>query len=177
MSLRLIEIVLPPGYLNVAEGLIREQNPIDLWDEEITQGRIRIKVLIPTEQTEQLMDTLEKRFYKIDGFRMVLFAVEASIPRPEKEEKSHKKSGESKIEKSGKIGTRLPREELHSDVEKMIEFSWIYIVLIVLSSVVAAVGLLRNNVVFIIGAMVIAPVLGPNVALSLGTTLGDGDLS
>jgi len=33
------------------------------------------------------------------------------------------------------------------------------------------------NVVFIIGAMVIAPALGPNVALSLGTTLGDGDLS
>jgi uncharacterized hydrophobic protein (TIGR00341 family) len=177
MSLRLIEIVLPPGYLNVAEGLIREQNPIDLWDEEITQGRMRIKVLVPTEQTEHLMDTLEKRFYKIDGFRMMLFAVEASIPRPEKEAKTPRKSGKTKVEKSGKIGTRLPREELYSDVEKMIKLSWIFIVLIVLASVVAAVGMLRNNVVFIIGAMVIAPALGPNVALSLGTTLGDGDLS
>jgi len=177
MSLRLIEIVLPPGYLNVAEGLIREQNPIDLWDEEITQGRIRIKALVPTEKTEQLMDTLEKRFYKIDGFRMVLFAVEASIPRPEKEEKAPKKSGETKVEKSRIIGTRISREELYSDVEKMTKLSWIFIVLIVLASVVAALGMLRNNVIFIIGAMVIAPVLGPNVALSLGTTLGDGDLS
>ncbi len=41
----------------------------------------------------------------------------------------------------------------------------------------AAIGILRNNVVFIIGAMVIAPVLGPNVALSLGTTLGDVHLT
>jgi uncharacterized hydrophobic protein (TIGR00341 family) len=32
-------------------------------------------------------------------------------------------------------------------------------------------------VVFIIGAMVIAPALGPNVGLSLGTTLGDINLS
>ena len=136
MSLRLIEIVLSPGYLNVAEGLIREQNPIDMWDEKITQGRIRIK-----------------------------------------EEKTPKKSGETKVDKSGKIGTRISREELYSDVEKMTKLSWIFIVLIVLASVVAAVGMLRNNVVFIIGAMVIAPALGPNVALSLGTTLGDGDLS
>jgi uncharacterized hydrophobic protein (TIGR00341 family) len=177
MSLRLIEIVLPPGYLSVAEGLIREQNPIDLWDEEITQGWIRIKVLVPTEKTEQLMDTLEKRFYKIDGFRLVLFAVEASIPRPEKEEKTPKKLGETKVEKSRIIGTRISREELYSDVEKMTKLSWIFIVLIVLASVVAALGMLRNNVIFIIGAMVIAPALGPNVALSLGTTLGDGDLS
>jgi uncharacterized membrane protein len=46
-----------------------------------------------------------------------------------------------------------------------------------LSSVVAAVGLLRNDLAVIIGAMVIAPLLGPNVALSLATTLGDTDLA
>jgi uncharacterized hydrophobic protein (TIGR00341 family) len=38
---------------------------------------------------------------------------------------------------------------------------------------VAAVGLYYNSVAIIIGAMVIAPLLGPNVALSLATTLGD----
>ena len=43
----------------------------------------------------------------------------------------------------------------------------------ILSAVVAAVGLLRNDVAVIIGAMVIAPLLGPNVAMSLATTLGD----
>jgi uncharacterized hydrophobic protein (TIGR00341 family) len=35
------------------------------------------------------------------------------------------------------------------------------------------VGLLRDNVAVIIGAMVIAPLLGPNVALALASTLGD----
>ena len=38
---------------------------------------------------------------------------------------------------------------------------------------VAAIGLYYNSVAIIIGAMVIAPLLGPNVALALGTTLGD----
>ena len=47
----------------------------------------------------------------------------------------------------------------------------------VLSSIVASIGILNNNVAVIIGAMVIAPLLGPNVALSLATVLGDIDLA
>lgn len=45
--------------------------------------------------------------------------------------------------------------------------------MVVLSAIVAAIGVLNNNVAVIIGAMVIAPFLGPNMALSLATTLGD----
>lgn len=45
-----------------------------------------------------------------------------------------------------------------------------------LSVIVAAIGLIRNDLAVIIGAMVIAPLLTPNVALALSTTLGDTDL-
>ncbi|MEK9629774.1 MAG: TIGR00341 family protein, partial [Nitrospinota bacterium] len=37
-------------------------------------------------------------------------------------------------------------------------------------------GLLENNVAVVIGAMVIAPLLGPNIALALGAALGDMQL-
>ena len=71
---------------------------------------------------------------------------------------------------------RVSREELYADAEKTARFSSVFIVLTILSALVASFGILRNDVVFIIGAMVIAPVLGPNVALSLATTLGDIEL-
>jgi uncharacterized hydrophobic protein (TIGR00341 family) len=45
--------------------------------------------------------------------------------------------------------------------------------MVVLSTIVAAVGLYYNSVAIIIGAMVIAPLLGPNMAMSLATALGD----
>ncbi len=45
-----------------------------------------------------------------------------------------------------------------------------------LATIVAAIGLIENNVAVIIGAMVIAPLLGPNLALSLATALGDVSL-
>ncbi len=41
----------------------------------------------------------------------------------------------------------------------------------------AAIGILRDDFIVIIGAMVIAPLLGPNAGLALATTLGDLDLA
>jgi uncharacterized hydrophobic protein (TIGR00341 family) len=178
MPLRLIEIILPKRCLGEAEGLIQENDSLDFWTEAIEDERMHIKVLILTEKTEPLMDALEERFDRIDGFRMILLSVEATIPRPESEEK---KPPESRGKEAGKDAEkkrkRVSREELYSDINEMTKLSWIFIILLILASVVASEGILRNNVVFIIGAMVIAPLLGPNVALSLGTTLGDGALS
>lgn len=45
--------------------------------------------------------------------------------------------------------------------------------LVILSAIVAAIGLIENDVAVVIGAMVITPLLEPNLALSLGTALGD----
>ncbi len=49
--------------------------------------------------------------------------------------------------------------------------------MVLLSTVIAAIGLLRDDGTIIIGSMVIAPLLGPNMALSLATTLGDTTLA
>ena len=48
--------------------------------------------------------------------------------------------------------------------------------MVTLSTVVATIGLIENNVAVVIGAMVIAPLLGPNIAFSLATALGDTKL-
>ena len=53
----------------------------------------------------------------------------------------------------------------------------VIVMLVLLSTIVAAVGLLADNVAVVIGAMVIAPLLGPNLAQALGVALGDRRLA
>jgi uncharacterized hydrophobic protein (TIGR00341 family) len=65
---------------------------------------------------------------------------------------------------------------LYKGVEKNSHLDTGFVLLVVLSTIVAAVGLIKDNVAVIIGAMVIAPLLGPNLALGLGTALGDVSL-
>lgn len=70
-------------------------------------------------------------------------------------------------------GQRVNREELYANALDSSELTFGFLLLVALSAVVAAVGLTRDNLPVVIGAMVIAPLLGPNVALAVGTTFGD----
>ena len=49
--------------------------------------------------------------------------------------------------------------------------------LIALSSIIAVIGLAINNVIVVIGAMVIAPMLGPFISSSFGIVVGDTKIS
>jgi uncharacterized hydrophobic protein (TIGR00341 family) len=97
----------------------------------------------------------------------VLLPVEAVLPRPAALE-----APDGKPRKS----TSATREELYNQIEKGARLDGNFLILVFLSTLVAAIGLLEDNVAVVVGAMVIAPLLGPNVALSFATTLGDRDL-
>lgn len=178
MSLRLIEIFLPEGYSRVVTEALEKLDVLDVWQETDEENRVHMKILVSTGQTETVLDLLEKNYSHMAGFRIILLPVEATLPRPKQEEQTQ---GESKApiptKKSISRFIRVSREELYSDIEKTVRLSWVFIAMVFFSSLVASLGILRNNVVFIIGAMVIAPLLGPNVALSFATTLGDIGLS
>jgi uncharacterized hydrophobic protein (TIGR00341 family) len=70
----------------------------------------------------------------------------------------------------------VSREELYADLTEGLGITGQFLVMVALAAIVAAIGLYRDSATVIIAAMVIAPLLKPNLALSLGTTLGDLDL-
>jgi len=178
MSLRLIEMFLPEGYKNVLTEALEELEVMDFWQELVEGDRVHMKILVSTGKTEAVLDLLESRYSHLEGFRVILLPVEASIPRLKPETKARVETQAMSSSKQAiSRWIRISREELYADIEKTVGISWVFFAMVFLSSVVASVGILRNNVVFIIGAMVIAPILGPNVALSLATTLGDVGLS
>jgi uncharacterized hydrophobic protein (TIGR00341 family) len=177
MALRLIEIYLPASEKDRAEQILKDHQTLGTWQAGLRDNQILIRLLLPTEETGAILDLMEKHFATVEGFRIVLLPVEASIPRPqlkEEEAKAQEVQAEEKPEK--KIGG-ISREELYEDIQKTSKLSWVFLVYVILASLVATIGLLRDNVVIIIGAMVIAPLLGPNVALSFATTLADVDLA
>lgn len=71
---------------------------------------------------------------------------------------------------------RISREEVIEEVNDSLRTSQIHYTLVLLSTIVATGGMLRDSPAIVIGAMVIAPLIGPNIALSLGTTLADFQL-
>ena len=176
MAQRLVKIILPEEYGKDAQELLRGQEPLSFWQEESADGNSVISVLTESGNSEKIMDIFEKRYSSVSGFQIVLLPVEASIPRTDTPEGELLAPSQINTKTEEKISTRISREELYSDVVDSTRLSSIFVLMTILSTVVVAIGLLKNNVAVIIGAMVIAPFLGPNVALALSTNLADEKL-
>jgi uncharacterized hydrophobic protein (TIGR00341 family) len=185
---RLIEMILPESELENLKEVLKDQRPMNLWvqplteiwiypegDEEakLVENGILIKMLLQEGDTEKLLDTLERKFSQSKGFRINLLSLSASVPLPQALEAPQAKEVEKKDENESE---RISRQELYSIIENNAKVSMVYLGLMAFSSIVAAIGLLGNNPVVIIGAMVIAPLLGPIMALSLAITIADRSL-
>jgi len=174
--LRLIEMIIPEDKEDESRDLLKDDEKVlEFWCEDITENKILFKILVDAEKSQTVIDKLKDNFSHFDTFRLLLFHVEASIPDQYGDEKEKKKKKKEKDE--GKETKGVSREEIYADVKDQSNLTSVYLLLIVLSSIVAAIGVVRNEVAVIVGAMVIAPMLGPNVGLSLATTLADFDLA
>lgn len=182
MSLRLIEILVPAPSEGAIDAVLEEQTTLATWTTRLPEDSVRISVLTSGDATKAVMEALDERVSDITDARVLLLSVEATLPRPEEiqaEEaaKTPSQPGEEDEEDASAATGRLSTAELYQDVLGMSQMSSYYIGLVLLSTLVAAMGLLRGSTVVIIGAMVIAPLIGPNVGLSLATTLADGRLA
>jgi uncharacterized hydrophobic protein (TIGR00341 family) len=172
MALRLIEMVIPGDKRKEVESSLKDQPVLTYWNEEITDKRTLIKILLSSKETEGVLDFLEEKFASLEDVRIILLSVEASIPREEEAEEEASKE-RPQIKKSEKKINRVSREELYSDINDATSLNTVYLGMIILASIIASVGIYRKNIAVIVGAMIIAPMLGPNMALSLSATLGD----
>ncbi|MEB3214909.1 MAG: TIGR00341 family protein [Nostocales cyanobacterium 94392] len=168
MNLRLIEVYLPQEKSQRLEELITEYASLGVWQKKLENNQLEFKILLSSGEVEPLVDCLVSQFTDVKDFRLLLLPVEASLPRLESSENS--------------VGlpsapTRINREEIYTNVASSIHFSWTQISLLLLSSSIAAVGLVRGSEAVIIGAMVLAPLLKPNMALAVATILGDFTLA
>jgi uncharacterized hydrophobic protein (TIGR00341 family) len=178
MALRLLDVILPEGDLDKLKGVFRTDScrggP---WRYGIEGGRKVVRVLIEAEESARLVDAIEQRCSGTPGFHLIIQSVEAALPRPTEvtPPKPKQKAGRRRSA-FGPMSRGLSREELLTDAMDMSRPTRIFYITVVLSTIVAAVGLLNNNVAAIVGAMVIAPLLGPNIGLALATTLAEGPL-
>jgi uncharacterized hydrophobic protein (TIGR00341 family) len=180
MSLRIIEISAPESAQEKIKELDERYNAIDCWQAarkswlyKKEDPRLTSRILVDVKNQQDMLDALQRAISKNEDWRITLIPVEATLPRPEEPENN---KGQNKLKISDILKGSITREELHSDMTKGATLSVDFLILIILSSIVAGIGLIQSDVAVIIGAMVIAPLLGPNLALAFGAALGDKDL-
>ena len=165
--MRMIEIITDQGHVDTLRGIAAQQELIDIWvghtDED---GRCSTKMLVRPEKQQAVMDALQLLLAKADDTRVLVLPVEATIPRLEESELADEKMN----------SVTRSREEVYQKIVSGAKLDSNFMYMVIMSTIVAAIGLLEDNVAVVIGAMVIAPLLGPNMALAFASTLGEAKL-
>jgi len=169
--MKIIEVITHPEHIETVKNIGDEHGVVDQWHAGLSEGDERqiIRLLVDDKHRQAVMDELQNQLGRYETTRIVVLPVEVTLPPIEADDKENKKEKE-------KTTSSATREELYQSISKNAELNNNFLLLVFLSTIVAAIGLIENNVAVVIGAMVIAPLLGPNIAFALGATLGDTEL-
>lgn len=160
--MKLIEVIAAKGSIATVSTIAEKYKARDFrLGREGEDGRLVMRMLVADEKVQSVLDALQTVLGAQPTARIIVFPVDATLP-----------SGQSQEEKEEDKASTT-REAMYASVDKNARLDVNFVVLVMLSTVVAAIGLVEDNVAVVIGAMVIAPLLGPNLAFGLGTALGD----
>ncbi|MGB0953562.1 MAG: TIGR00341 family protein [Planctomycetota bacterium] len=176
MATRLVQTFVPDTAVEKLDALLEEMPHAKAFRHNLPGATTQYHILIPAEEVSTVLDPLQSAFSSYDDFRAVVLAVETVVPKV-LEPKPSPEAVAAQETKKRKKGKAISREELIDDLEAVAKMDSVHLWMVALSTVVATIGLATDNVAVLIGAMVIAPLLGPNMALALATTLGDTDLA
>lgn len=165
--MRLIEATIPSDKIEKIKAAVEECSPTHFRFSTTEEDKTCVlRAFFAEGGAQALVDKLQEICEGDEsGWRIMVLPVEATAPQPEEDEDS----GEE-VARKEKIALR---EEIYDDVAKGAALNSDFFVLTFASTIVAALGLNADNVAAVIGAMVIAPLLGPILAISFASALGD----
>lgn len=174
MELQMIEIYVPNKDVETFKEKAEEFKVINVWRTRTNDQISLFKILVEKQYTEDILDFLETEHAFSEELHAFLYDISTYLPRVEEEKEDQVEEDEEEEEKDDSVEiTRASRHELYNVVESASHFSVNYRWMLVLSSLVAAAGLINDSAAVVIGAMVIAPLIGPFTALSFAALLGD----
>ncbi|MFA9425719.1 TIGR00341 family protein [Natronorubrum sp. A-ect3] len=168
--MRYLEVTVPKGKRAAVIDILEDEG-IEYVVSDETSGRGYTAVVrfpIPTRAVEPVLDRLRQAGISEDASVVVIDAetVISEEFSTLREQYSH----------GGQAGSRTSRQVLRTKADELTPPFTIYAVMLLISAVVATAGLLADSPAVVIGAMVIAPLLGPALAANVGIVTGDSRL-
>ncbi|RKD97563.1 TIGR00341 family protein [Halopiger aswanensis] len=162
--MRLVEILVPEEKRDAIEETLEDEG-LDFTlvaEESREEPSVVITFPLPAPAVESVLDRLRETGIEEDSYTVV---VEAETVVSE---------GYDELEKRYAQNTaRISREEMQSHAKDLTPQFNTYLVMTIMSVVVATAGLLLDSPAVVVGSMVIAPLIGPALGASVGTVIND----
>ncbi|WP_380679038.1 TIGR00341 family protein [Salinigranum sp. GCM10025319] len=168
--MRLVQVTVPAGKREAVTSTL-DADGVDYVLTDETSGREYTAIVsfpLPTGAVEPVLDDLREAGLERDSFTVVIDAETVVSRRFEKLQEEY--------EENEADTDRISRDELTARARDMAPALVTFVVMTLISTVVATAGLLVDSPAVVVGSMVIAPLIGPAMATSVGTVVDDEEL-
>ncbi|TKX73865.1 TIGR00341 family protein [Halorubrum sp. GN11_10-6_MGM] len=121
---------------------------------------------LPTAAVEPVLDRLREAGIDESTYTVIVAAETVISRRFEALEEEYAEDAEHG-------GDRISREELQAKADDLASGLGTYVLMTVISAVIATAGLLLDSPATVVGSMVIAPLIGPAMSAAIGTVVDD----
>lgn len=176
MTARQVEIFLPESEAERLETVLARHSR-RFWRETVPGRPEKFTCIVQRRYTERLLDDLQEEFGENPDFHAQVSELEAVIP-PLLENAETELLNPERLRPPSTIERffsrdRISTSELYEDIEDSLHVTPTFLLTVFLSSIIAALGMRSGQTAVVIGAMVIAPLLGPTMGVALAATVGD----
>ncbi|MDC3413574.1 TIGR00341 family protein [Aquibacillus sp. 3ASR75-11] len=168
MNFQLIEVYVPKDSLDSFHKKLSDFTVVSHWTSNESEKYSLLRILVRTEYSEQILDFLQREAKYNANLRALLFSLQTYIPQ-QNDDKKKKPESKNEVDEI----TRASRQELYSAVQSSSGITWGFTWFILLAAIVATSGIIKDNQLIVISAMVISPLLGPFTAAGFASVLGD----
>ena len=169
--MRFVQVMVPAGKRETVLAVLDEEG-IDYVVTDETSGREYTAVVsfpLPTNAVEPTLANLREVGIDEDAHTVVVDA-ETVVSR------KFARLQERYDEEEENDNTRIAREEIRERAAELAPEWSNYLIMTVISAVVATAGILIDSPAIVVGSMVIAPLVGPAMATSVGSVVRDDEL-
>ncbi|MFA9426419.1 TIGR00341 family protein [Natronorubrum sp. A-ect3] len=168
--MRYVEVTIPTGRKGAVLDILEDED-IDYIVSDETSDRDYVAVvrfLLPSQAVERTLDRLTEAGISDDA-NIVVFDTQTVLS-------ANFAQLNAKHSRDGSVGDRLSRQELQTRAAGLTPSFPVYAMMTFISAIVATSGLLLDSPAVVVGSMVIAPLIGPALAASVGTVIADTEL-
>jgi uncharacterized hydrophobic protein (TIGR00341 family) len=149
-----------------------DEEGVDYVITDETSGRKYTAVAmfpLPTAAVEPVLERLREAGIDERTYTVIVAAETVISRRFEALEEEYEQESE-------RGGDRISREELQAKADSLASGMGTYVLMTVISAVIATAGLLLDSPATVVGSMVIAPLIGPAMSAAIGTVVDDEDM-
>ncbi len=139
---------------DIVKNLIEVVSPSQIEHIKGSDHSLILITIIPTRTGFVLEHLSDLGIGRVKG-RITITEIEATIPR-------------TRTRKQDKLLRRISIEELEQKVHSLSKLDFNFIAWTILSSILAAMGLIGDDYVTLIASMIVAPLMGPIVGIAFG---------